>query len=145
MPRPDEQAQRPIPPDADENTVRVFFDSLGAQFDKELADSRDVKSLRDHWLGRKHGICTSTNTNWLQPAPRELKPFVGRLQNQLKTRVEQAIEERARGLASASVAAGAELDVTLPGPERWIGARHPIRIVQEEIEGIFRSMGYSTS
>ena len=141
-----EKATRPLAElGADPAAVEQLYAELRALFDRELAgangDAELVKKLRDRWLGRKQGLLTATNDNWLKPASRELKPVVGKLQNSLKTAVEQAIEE-----ATAKVQrriTEPELDVTLPGPRRTIGARHPVHIVQEEIESIFRSMGYS--
>ena len=133
-----------LPPELglDAAAVERQYAELGALFDGELAAAGDVKALRDRWLGRKSGLLTFTNDHWLKPAPRELKPLVGKLQNSLKVRVERAVEEKARQAAQAATTEPA-LDLTLPGPTRAIGARHPIRIVQEEIEEIFRSLGYS--
>ncbi len=122
--------------------VERQYAELAALFDRELAAARDFKSLRDRWLGRKNGLLSFANDHWLKSAPRELKPLAGKLQNALKLRVEQALDEKLRAAAAAS-AAGSALDPTLPGPERIIGARHPVRILREEIEEIFRSMGYS--
>jgi len=126
----------------DPAAVEKQYADLGALFDRELAAAPDVKALRDRWLGRKNGLLTFSNDHWLKPAPRELKPLVGKLQNALKVRVEQAFEEQAR-VAAGAVRAEPGLDLTLPGPPRHIGARHPVLIVQEEIQDIFRSMGYS--
>lgn len=128
---------------AGQTMVESLYAELGALFDRELAAATgadELRRLRDRWLGRKQGLLTATNDHWLKPAARELKPAVGKLQNQLKTRVEQALDERGR---AATARAEPELDVTFPGPERIIGARHPVRIVQEEWEAIFRSLGYS--
>ena len=126
--------------------VEALYAELGALLDAELAAAADAEAgrkLRDRWLGRKHGLLAAANDNWLKPASRELKPSVGKLQNALKTRAEQAIEERGRHLVAAAQRPAPALDLTLPGPERVIGARHPVRIVQEEFERIFRGMGYS--
>jgi phenylalanyl-tRNA synthetase alpha chain len=127
---------------SDPDAIQQQYAELSALFDRELGTAPDVKALRDRWLGRKNGLLAFSNDHWLKPAPRELKPLVGKLQNALKVRVEQAIEAK---LQAGGAATGGEpaLDLTLPGPERVIGARHPVRIVQEEIQEIFRSMGYS--
>jgi len=127
----------------DPAAVERQYAELGDLFDREIAAAGDPKVLRDRWLGRKNGLLAFTNDHWLKPAPRELKPLAGRLQNVLKVRVEQAIEARLAAAASQAVAPEPALDLTLPGPERVIGARHPIRILQEQIQEIFRSLGYS--
>ncbi len=132
---------------ADAQGVESLYTELGRLFDDEAAsaDGADqVRKLRDRWLGRKQGLLTATNDNWLKPAARELKPVVGKLQNALKTRAEQTVEAAmAAALATRQTEALRGVDVTLPGPQQSIGARHPVRIVQEEIESIFYSMGYS--
>jgi len=128
--------------------VEALYAELAALFDRELAHAEgaeEVRQLRDRWLGRKQGLLAATNQHWLQRAAPELKPSVGRLQNTLKSRVEQAIEERSRAAQAAAPRGEPELDVTLPGPARVIGARHPLRIVQEEVESIFCAMGYSVA
>jgi len=119
-----------------------LYAELGRLFDRELGESPYGKALRDRWLGRSSGLLAFTNEHWLKRATRELKPVVGKLQNALKARIEGALEEKARQRGPA-VGPAAELDVTLPGPERHIGARHPVRIIQEEFEDIFGSLGYS--
>lgn len=126
----------------DPAAVEKQYADLGALFDRELAAAPDAKALRDRWLGRKNGLLTFTNDHWLKPAPRELKPLVGKLQNAIKVRVERALEEQAR-VAAGAVRTEPGLDLTLPGARRHIGARHPVLIVQEEIQDIFRSLGYS--
>ena len=130
---------------ADPAAVEGLYRELRELFERELAEAHtpdEVKHLRDRWLGRKQGLLTATNDHWLKPARRELKPITGKLQNGLKAQAEQSIEA-AEAERKAHTSAEPAIDVTLPGPPRIIGARHPIRIVQEEIEAIFRSMGYS--
>ncbi len=122
----------------------ALYSELGELFDGELRQAgapEDVKHLRDRWLGRKQGLLTAANDHWLKAAGREIKPAVGKLQNTLKTRIEQAMEAASGRTQTAR--AEPPLDITLPGPVRIIGARHPVGIVLDEIEEIFRSMGYS--
>ncbi|HZS49939.1 MAG TPA: phenylalanine--tRNA ligase subunit alpha [Bryobacterales bacterium] len=130
---------------ADSAAIEGLYQELRELFERELADARDpehLKKLRDRWLGRKNGLLSFTNDHWLKPASREWKPLVGKLQNSLKSAVEKAIQE-AEAARAQPVRSEPAVDVTLPGPPRIIGARHPIRIVQEDIESIFGSMGYS--
>jgi phenylalanyl-tRNA synthetase alpha chain len=127
---------------SDPAAVERQYAELGALFERELEAGGDLKTLRDRWLGRKNGLLSFANDHWLKSAPRELKPLAGRLQNALKARVEQAIEEKSRE-AAAAVDTGPAPDLSLPGPERAIGARHPVLLLRDEIEEIFRSLGYS--
>ncbi len=132
-----------------EAEVARLFEELRAQLDRELRElsaSDGAEQFRVRWLGRKQGILTAANDNWLKPAPPALKRSVGRLLNELKQYAESALEARRSELTAASeksrLAAG-RLDVTLPGARRAPGARHPVQIALEEIQEIFFSLGYS--
>jgi phenylalanyl-tRNA synthetase alpha chain len=127
------------------NTVEGLYRDLQAAFDAErqaLRTGDDLKRFRDRWLGRKNGLVSRANENWLKTSPREHKPLVGRLQNEARRSFEEALAGARTTLADRRAQAEA-LDVTLPGPSRLIGARHPIQRVQREIEEIFRGLGYS--
>ena len=126
-------------------TVENLYASITDAFQVErgaAASEDDIKALRDRWLGRKNGLLAAVNDNWLKKAPRELKPQVGRLQNETKRSFESALAKALEELAEAQLVRPA-IDVTLPGPERRIGAVHPLRIVVEEICSIFKGLGYS--
>jgi phenylalanyl-tRNA synthetase alpha chain len=127
------------------DSVDGLYGELRAAFDAEKGAVRDetgCRLLRDRWLGRKNGLLTAANDSWLKAAPREHKPQVGKLQNEAKRYIEAELSAAAESLEAASQTRD-RLDITLPGPGRVIGARHPIRMVEEEIESIFRGLGYS--
>jgi len=129
------------------DTAESLYAELRAAFGEErakLASAEDLKAFRDRWMGRKNGLLSAVNDSWLKAAPRELKPVVGKLQNQTKKALEAALGEAQKTVEAAS-RKGEDLDVTLPGPTRPIGARHPIRLALEEILDIFRSLGYSVA
>ncbi len=144
----DEQAAQDLPALLSSGeTVEGLYGRLREAFDAErgaLASEDQLKALRDRWLGRKNGLLTGTNERWLKAAPREVKPQVGRLQNETKKHIEAALAEAKSALADAAPT-HEQLDVTLPGPPRRIGARHPITLVREEIESIFQGLGYSVA
>ena len=133
----------------EETGVVRLFQQLREQIDRELralAASDGGEEFRVRWLGRKQGILTAANDNWLKPAVPELKRPVGRLLNELKQYAGEALEARRRKLEAAQEAAlpaAQRLDVTLPGVRRTPGARHPVQVALEEIQEIFFSMGYS--
>ena len=133
----------------DEAGVATLFDGLRTQIERELAGlaSADAgEQFRIRWLGRKQGLLTAANDNWLKPAPAALKRAVGRLLNEVKRQAEQSLEARRRELEAGSETArlaAERLDVTLPGLRRPLGARHPVQIVMDEVQEIFLSMGYS--
>ena len=110
-----------------------------------VASEAEWKIFRDRWMARKNGVLTLVNDEWLKTAPQTEKRQVGRLVNELKTRVEQSVDgalERARARASADK--GAErLDITLPGIRRRLGSEHPVIKTNNEMVEIFRNLGYS--
>jgi len=104
------------------------------------------KDLRDRWMARKNGVLTQVNDLWLKAAPKDAKRDVGQQVNQLKRRVEQAIEAAQQGPKNAGASSRLEtdrLDITLPGIQRPIGAEHPVVKTMNEIVSVFRNLGYS--
>ena len=129
------------------DSAEGLYAQLREAFEAELAavDSVETfKRFRDRWLGRKNGLLAAANDSWLKTAPRELKPQVGKLQNETKRRFEAAEAETLERVEAAGLRREA-VDVTLPGPERRLGAKHPLRLVLEECLDIFRSIGYSVA
>jgi phenylalanyl-tRNA synthetase alpha chain len=129
--------------------VAPLFADLRAEFDRAaraVHDEASWKAFRDAWLGRKSGVLTHITDNWLKPASPELKRAVGQALNELRAEVEAAVQaSRARVDAAAERAAleRERADLSLPGVERPIGARHLLRQTFEEIERIFLSLGYT--
>jgi phenylalanyl-tRNA synthetase alpha chain len=128
-----------------EGVVRLF-EGVKQRFAEQMSsmpDSRRWASLRDAWLGRKSGVLTLITDNWLKRSSPDLKRVVGQEFNSLKGHVEQAFEEAARILVGARAEKGDRVDLSLPGVERPVGSRHPLRQTFEEIERIFLSIGYT--
>jgi phenylalanyl-tRNA synthetase alpha chain len=134
---------------ADAAGVARLFAELRGSFDSASALLRNPdqwEELRAAWVGRKSGALTRVTENWLKPASPELKRAVGQELNALKAHVEQSLKDsRARADASAGQAATARdrVDLSLPGVQRPVGSRHPLRQTFEEIERIFLSIGYT--
>ncbi len=128
-------------------TPDSLYADLRAAFHTDLgqvSSQEQAKALRDRWLGRKSGLLAAANDHWLKAAPRELKPTVGRLQNLLRRDLEAAVR-RAASSAESGEQAEPGLDPTLPGPERVLGAVHPVRMALDEVLGIFRPLGYTVA
>jgi phenylalanyl-tRNA synthetase alpha chain len=122
---------------------------LLAALDEEAAGIKTEsswKEFRDRWMARKNGVLTQVNDLWLKAAPKDAKRDVGQQVNELKKRVEQAIdaaEQGPKGAASSSQLESDRLDITLPGIRRPIGAEHPVIKTVNEIVSVFRNLGYS--
>ena len=108
-----------------------------------LRSESEWKTFRDRWMARKNGILTQVNELWLKAAPADAKRLVGRWVNELKHRVDEAVETSGQKLSAATGATEDRIDVTLPGIRRPLGAEHPVVKTTNEIVSIFRGLGYS--
>jgi phenylalanyl-tRNA synthetase alpha chain len=99
-----------------------------------------IEALTIGWTGRKSGRLTDLMGH-LPSLPATDRRAFGQLVNALKSRVEQALTERALAAAATRRPAGAG-DVTLPGRIPALGHRHPLSLVREEVQAIFTRLGY---
>jgi phenylalanyl-tRNA synthetase alpha chain len=106
----------------------------------------ESKGLRDRWLGRKAGILTQINEQWLRAAPKDAKKNVGAHVNELRFHIEARIvgaEETVKDQSKAQSVESERIDITLPGIRRQLGAEHPVIKTMNEIVRVFRNLGYS--
>ena len=78
-------------------------------------------------------------------APEE-RARVGKLLNEAKTALESALTGRQDQFAAAALAERLEqewIDLTLPAPGIRPGNLHPLTKLQQEIEDLFRSLGFT--
>jgi phenylalanyl-tRNA synthetase alpha chain len=130
--------------------INLLFRVQRNEFDQDInarcSDFSALESLRVKWIGRK-SILTNITDNWLKPASKELKPFVGQALNELKAHVEAVLEERRQAIEAdfnARASQGKDgVDLSLPGVVRPIGSHHLIRQVFQDVEDIFVSIGFS--
>jgi len=122
--------------------------SIEDQFDRECASVSDLRSLEDirnRYLSRKSGLLTTQLQN-LRNIPATERAAFGQAANQVKGKIESALEQLEARLSTAEKNAALErerLDVTLPGNRRRLGHQHPLTKVRREIEEIFVAMGYA--
>ena len=132
-------------PDALDRAVADLLSALDNETSALHSDA-DYKTFRDRWLARKNGVLTQVNDTWLKAAPGPAKREVGRRVNELKARVETAIEAAHHKINASSAdarLAAERLDISLPGIHRPIGVKHPVLRVMDEIVAVFKAMGYS--
>ena len=113
-----------------------------------LNSEGEYKLFRDRWLARKDGIATQINDGWLKAAPKEAKRDTGQIVNQLKNKIQVAVDaaqERLKGGVSGARLGTECLDITLPGIRRPLGVEHPVIRTMNEIVSVFRNLGYSVS
>jgi phenylalanyl-tRNA synthetase alpha chain len=122
----------------------------------------NFKAYRDRWLARKNGLLVQVRDAWLKEAPRDAKADVGQRFNKTKDAIEFKIRiiesdlrigklEKTTGSRIDTleqlkkIEGGPEVDITLPGVHRPIGAEHPIIRTSNEIVSVFQKLGYSVA
>ena len=110
----------------------------------QSAESRDtLEEVRVDYLGRK-GRLTGVLRGMGQLSPDE-RPLVGQRANEVRQRLEAALDARRVAVEAAEEARTLEaerLDVTLPGCAPRMGRKHPLTRVREEVLEIMTGLGF---
>jgi phenylalanyl-tRNA synthetase alpha chain len=107
------------------------------------ADADALEAARIAFLGDRQGQ-VKTLQEALRSISKDDKPAAGKRFNEARTRLESLHAERKTSLDRATAPAAAE-DRSLPARRQWRGAKHPVTLVIEEIEGIFRELGFTVA
>jgi phenylalanyl-tRNA synthetase alpha chain len=110
---------------------------------EQATDEKRLRELEIQLLGKKGQITGLTRA--ISEAPPQERGAFGRAVNDAKKTVTQAIESRREALQNNALNAELtdfDFDVTLPGIPKSSGTRHPLTLVQEQVEEIFVSMGF---
>ncbi|TVR65866.1 MAG: phenylalanine--tRNA ligase subunit alpha [Gemmatimonadales bacterium] len=101
-----------------------------------------LESIRISYLGRKDGRISGIlrGLGGLDPSER---PRVGAEANRVKGALQEALEQREGELSLGAQGAGEQVDLTLPAREQWVGGRHPVTRVVDELVEIFRGLGFT--
>src|SRR2546423_13683280 len=106
------------------------------------SDEQALEAARVKYLGRSGSI--SVWGEQMKTLPKEEKPIVGKLLNEVRTAVTAAIDTRARQFRSQKeTGALSKIDISLPGTPHEIGALHPLTQMLERSIQIFRRMGFA--
>ena len=107
------------------------------------SDPAALERVRVAFLGRREGR-VSRILRQLGGLGAAARPAVGAEANRLKRVLRDALAERERHIARERAGTGPPPpDLTLPGRHRWMGARHPVTQVVDEICDIFARLGFT--
>ncbi|MGI6073922.1 MAG: phenylalanine--tRNA ligase subunit alpha [Fermentimonas sp.] len=106
----------------------------------KASTAEDIDALRIKYLSKK-GIISGL-MNDFRSVPKEDKKVVGMKLNELKQKATDKINELRESL-SGSDGEVASLDLTRTAYPVKLGTRHPISIVKEEINDIFKRLGFT--
>jgi phenylalanyl-tRNA synthetase alpha chain len=113
---------------------------------KELQDvttETEIYQFKSRYLGR-NGSLTQVIKN-LKNVPSDQRASKGKLANQLKKELEEAIEDalkKSRQIKKKQKISKYDLDVTLPGRKLPLGSKHPITLITENIVEVFLTLGF---
>ena len=105
---------------------------------------QDLEDIRIGLLGKK-GELTAV-LRGMGGLSAEERPIIGQLANEVRSFIEEKIEEQKKALLAAERTAKLKaetLDVTMAGKKPVIGKTHPLTTVLEEVKDIFIGMGFS--
>lgn len=107
---------------------------------------KELEELRIFYLGKKGKLTAILKQ--MGSLPKEERPLIGQLANEVRAGIEEVLQERAKRLEKAALEKNLSeeaLDITLPGTAFRIGHPHPLTMVLEEIKEIFFGMGFSVA
>jgi phenylalanyl-tRNA synthetase alpha chain len=125
--------------------MEAQLEQIRSQALEEIASAQEetaIETVRVKYLGRTGSI--SLASEGMRGLPKEEKPRIGKLLNEVRAAVTGAIDARKAELATQKDAAALQgLDISLPGSPIQIGALHPITQLLDRSIQIFRRMGFA--
>jgi phenylalanyl-tRNA synthetase alpha chain len=144
------------------NPFESRVEELRQKFDEALANiknERALQELRNLYLSRKRGHITRLFED-LKSLSADDRPAAGKLLNELKLHVQDTLNHFDRSVLvkadslklksrvvspAVSTEADRPIDFTLPGARLTWGSPHPLTLFEQEIEDIFKAMGFSVA
>jgi phenylalanyl-tRNA synthetase alpha chain len=108
-----------------------------------VEDEKQLEELRIKYLGRR-GIIQSLFDK-LREVPKEEKPALGKLLNELKELAQGKYNEKKLEIERKKARVESVVDLTIPGRLKYTGRKHPLTQTLEEIKKIFIGMGFEVA
>jgi len=115
----------------------------GSEAFSAAATADALEAARIAFLGDRHGRL-KTLQEALRTVAKDDKPAAGKRFNEARSRLESSHAERKQALQRSRGDTGYE-DRSLPARRQWRGAKHPVTLVIEEIDEIFRELGFTVA
>ena len=124
-----------------ENELVKFKESALAEI-QEAKTPIELDSVRVRYLGRA-GLISKLSES-MRDVPKEERPRVGKLLNEVRLALSAAFEDRAEAFsAQHDLSAIEDIDETLPGTPLRIGSLHPLTQLQDRAIQVFRRLGFA--
>lgn len=112
-----------------------------------ILDAENLKTLQEiklQFLGRSGKLTLIIKD--IPKLPKEKRPDVGRLANEIKQTIEEAIENQESGVRNLESQKRKEtIDTTAPGIKPNIGHLHPMTQVLYDVVDVFKGIGFQTA
>lgn len=111
---------------------------------KRVKDSKDVEQLKVKYLGKKGSVQELMEE--LRQSSKEERPRLGKLVNEIKVEIEELCQQASLGLHEIRLKQQLEqekIDITIPGRRSFLGRKHPVTLMMDELIEIFSEMGFS--
>ena len=111
---------------------------------QEANDLKTLDEVRVKLFGKKGSLTDALKG--LGVLPKEDRPTMGQLINDVRVELEEALSAKNKELSSAAMQTALKsetLDVTMPGKRTYeLGRRHPLTLAIDDLKDIFIGMGY---
>lgn len=125
-------------PGIDQNNLEEIKKSAFREI-QEISDARSLELLRIKYLGRK-GKLTEV-LRLLKDLPDDQKRGIGSQANKLKKELDDLLMQKLQDLKTYKPKSS--FDISIPGKKIPLGHLHPLTLVEQKIENIFTSLGFS--
>ena len=117
---------------------QIYQDALNEI--ETAGNPEDIQGISVRYLGRK-GQITQYLRN-ISSLPAEERPAAGKRANEVKKKLDAAIETAVANFETSARGTDDRIDVSLPGRPARRGSLHPITQINQEICDIFSNMGF---
>lgn len=112
----------------------------------QVADKQQLENVKAQYLGKK-GVLTNLLKQLGSMSEEERRTF-GQEVNITKQQVQTLLQDRANYLQEKILAeklAQEKIDVTLPGRAQSLGSLHPVTLVKNRVEELFKTLGFTVA
>lgn len=115
------------------NALSLIFDAK---------EKKELEEIKLQFVGRSGELTKALKG--LTKLPADEKPTIGKIANEVKNIIEDAIKQKEQELSKTKPAAQ-KIDVTEPGIRPEIGHLHPMTQVLSDVIDVFKSLGFQVA
>ena len=106
----------------------------------DCSSLKELNDLRVLYLGKKGPMQSAMKS--MKDMSKEERASFGQVSNKVKQEITQAIEEKKKILEEAEMMAkiqNEKIDISLPGSHLPLGTIHPLTMIREELEDLWKT------